>query len=294
VNLGVLLNCYPDTVMRMARPMTPAEQQRFRGFFPNLNVAQAVVTDNASSAYNCIAWTVGITNRWIWPGGALAHFDTFYRGYGFARSSNGPIAAWGHSTSAMTHGSVSGPGHGPRWESKCGQDLRIQHGLNELVGGLYGRVLAFYSKGRTLPAPFAAVAEDVMNEKLARSYLSASQKRLLQKQTVEIPAEVRAGFEAAFRAWKDSWFSGGLAVSSDPHTRAVGKEFDALIALGPTILPLLIEKLAEPENFLALQLYDAMQSDRNLLVQYEPDDERIVEGEQGRARRVVQAWFANR
>ncbi len=85
-----------------------------------------------------------------------------------------------------------------------------------------------------------------------------------------------------------------LAISSDPHTRAVEREYDALIAMGSEILPLLIERLADPENFLALQVYDAVQSDENLLVQYEPDDERIVEGEQGRARRVVQAWFANR
>jgi hypothetical protein len=133
-----------------------------------------------------------------------------------------------------------------------------------------------------------------MAEELARSYLSAAQKKLLHKQLAEIPAEVRAAFDTAFSAWKDSWFRGGLAVSSDPHTRAVGEEFDALIALGPVILPLLIEKLADPENFLALQLYDVMQADENLLVQYEPDDERIVEGEQGRARRVVQAWFTNR
>jgi hypothetical protein len=278
----------------MARPMTSAERQRFRGYFPNLNVTTAIVTDSANPAYNCIAWTVGITNRWIWPGSSLVHFDTFYRGYGFAQSSNGPIAVWGHSSSGMTHGSISGPGHGPRWESKCGGDLRIQHGLNELAGGLYGRVLAFYSKGRTLPAPLVAIAEDVMKEKLAKSYLSAAQKQLLHKQQAEVPARVRTAFDAAFSAWKDTWFSGGLAISSDPHTRAVGKEFDTLIALGPTTLPLLIERLADPENFLALQLYDAMQSDVNLLVQYQPDDERIVEGEQGRARRVVQAWFVNR
>lgn len=278
----------------MNRAMTAAEQQRFQGYFPNLNVSQALVTDNASWAYNCIAWTVGITNRWLWPGSSLAHFDTFYRGYGYVRSGNGPITAWGHSTSGMTHGSVSGPGHGPRWESKCGGDLRIQHGLNELSGGLYGRVLAFYTKARTLPAPLATIAEDVMKEKLAKSYLSAAQKRRLHQQQAEISASVRTAFDTTFSAWKDTWFRGGLAVSSDPHTRAVGKEFDALIALGPAILPLLIERLADPENFLALQLYDVLQADVNLLVQYEPDDERIVEGEQGRARRVVQAWFTNR
>ncbi len=66
-----------------------------------------------------------------------------------------------------------------------------------------------------------------------------------------------------------------------------------LTNLGPVILPLVIEKLADPENFLALQLYDTMQTNERLLVQFEPDDERILEGEPGRARRVVQAWFAN-
>src|SRR5439155_9563495 len=103
----------------------------------------------------------------------------------------------------------------------------------------------------------------------------------------------RTAFEDAFAAWKKTWFSGGLGISSNPHTRAVGKEYDALIALGPAILPLVIEKLADPENFFALQLYDAIQPNEKLLVQYEPDDERILEGEQGRAQRVVQAWFAN-
>jgi len=47
-------------------------------------------------------------------------------------------------------------------------------------------------------------------------------------------------------------------------------------------------------NFFALQLYDAMQWEKVLLVQYEPGDERIREGEQGRAHRTVQAYFANR
>lgn len=278
----------------MARPMTAAERRRFKHLFPNLNVRAAVVTDNATPAYNCISWTVGITNRWIWPGNSLAYFDTFYQGFGLTRSGSGPIAAWGHSTANMTHGSISGPGHGPRWESKCGGDLRIQHGLNELVGSSYGRVLAFYHKSRTLPAAFGPIAEGVMKERIAKSYLSPAQQKTLRAQRAKVPGELRTAFEGAFRDWKDTWFRGGLAVSSDPHTRAVGKAFDALIALGPAILPLVIEALAVPDNFLALQLYDAIQADGNLLVQYEPDDERILEGEQGRARRVVQTWFANR
>src|SRR5438445_7036305 len=133
-----------------------------------------------------------------------------------------------------------------------------------------------------------------MKEKTATSYLSAAQKRALHEERARVPEELRAAFDKAFDAWKATWFSGGLAISSNPHTRAVGKEYDALIAMGPAIIPLVVESLADPENFLALQLYDAIQPNEQLLVQYEPDDERILEGEQGRARRVVQAWFANR
>ncbi len=277
----------------MARPMTPAEKARFKGYFPSLDVNKAVVTDGPSAAYNCISWTVGVANRWLWPGNSLANFDAFYRGFGFVRAGDGTIAAWGLSTSGMTHGSVTGPGHGPRWESKCGGGLRIQHGLGELVSSSYGHVVAFYRRSRTLPAAYEAALEDVMNEKTAASYLSAAQRRTLREERDRVSEEVRTAFEDAFAAWKRTWFSGGLAVSSNPHTRAVGKEYDALIALGPAVLPLVVEKLADPENFLALQLYDALQSSEKLLVQFEPDDERILEGEQGRARRVVQAWFAN-
>jgi hypothetical protein len=273
--------------------MTSAEKQRFRGYFPGLDVDRAVVTGEVSTVYNCISWTVGVTNRWLWPGNSLANFDTFYHGFGFVRAGDGTIAAWGLSASNMTHGSVTGPGHGPRWESKCGGDLRIQHGLGELVSSSYGHVVAFYRRSRTLLAAYETSLEDVMKERAVKSYLSAVQRRILNEQREKVSEELRAAFEDAFAAWKNTWFSGGLAISSNPHTRAVGKEYDALIALGPAILPLVVEKLADPENFLALQLYDALQPNEKLLVYFEPDDERILEGEQGRAQRVVQAWFAN-
>jgi hypothetical protein len=136
--------------------------------------------------------------------------------------------------------------------------------------------------------------EGIVNEKASKSYLSAHQKKQLLAEREAIAAELRDRFEEAFAAWKRAWFSGGLAINSDPHSRAVGREYDALIALGPDVLPLIVEKLADPENFLALQLYDGMQLNERMVIHFDPDDERILEGEQGRARRVVNAWFANR
>jgi hypothetical protein len=278
----------------VARAMTVAEKQRFRGYFPNLNVDQAVVTGEASRVYNCISWTVGVTDRWIWPGSSITDFDAFYHGFGYVGSGDGPIAAWGLSTSSMTHGCISGSGHGPRWESRCGGDLRIQHGLNELTGASYGRVLAFYRRNRLLEAPYELLLEASMKEKARKSFLSASQTKALDDQAKSVPADLRRKFESAFEAWKETWFNGGLAISSVPQTRAVGSEFDALVALGPQILPLVIEKLADPENFLALTLYDAIQPNEKLVVQFAAGDERVLEGEQGRARLVVQAWLGNR
>lgn len=52
----------------MPRPMTTSEKQRFRGYFPNLDVDCAVVTGEVSPVYNCVSWTVGVTDRWLWPG----------------------------------------------------------------------------------------------------------------------------------------------------------------------------------------------------------------------------------
>lgn len=153
-----------------------------------------------------------------------------------------------------------------------------------------GRKLVSYAQDAPANSPDQSLQP---TEKTSKSYLTGAEKKALGDQLKSVTDQVRAAFEAAFSAWKDTWFSGGLAISSNPHTRAVGKEFDTLIALGPAILPLVVEKLADPENFLALQLYDAMQPNERLVVQFEPEDERILEGEQGRARRVVQAWFAN-
>ena len=36
--------------------------------------------------------------------------------------------------------------------------------------------------------------------------------------------------------------------------RAKGPAFDALVKLGPAIIPLVVKKLADPDNFFAIQL----------------------------------------
>jgi len=126
-----------------------------------------------------------------------------------------------------------------------------------------------------------------------KATITAKERGALKSIAADVDAKTKRAFETDFPAWKKTWFEGGLAISSDPHTRTVGREFDALVALGPKILPLVVERLADPDNFLALQLYDTLQTNSKLIVQFEPDDERVLSGEQGRALEVVKQWLAN-
>src|SRR5438046_252638 len=100
---------------------------------------------------------------------------------------------------------------------------------------------------------------------IAGSGQAARSPTLMPSTVDSVPSDVRREFEKAFDAWNETWFRGGLAISSVPHTRAIGNEFDALVALGPQILPLVVEKLTDPDNFLALTLYDAIQPDGKLV-----------------------------
>lgn len=52
-------------------------------FFPNLKQEESYCSAPGSTSYNCISWTVGITNDWIFPSETdLTAWDTFYNSYG--------------------------------------------------------------------------------------------------------------------------------------------------------------------------------------------------------------------
>ena len=276
----------------MARRMTSAEKQRFRGYFPRLDVNRAVVTGNATRAYNCIAWTVGVTSRWIWPGSSISNFDSFYRMYGLVRSSNGPIAAWGHNSSNMTHACVARPG----WESKCGGDLRIQHRLGELVGSSYGRVGTFYKRrSRILDTHTEKILRFVVDMKsLRKMRLHKLERELLTGTIKKIDPDIRKQFAEKFLAWKNTWTAEHTAHLSDPSFVRFNKEFGELISLGDQIIPLLIKELLNPNNFFALQLYDAIQPETMAIIPIDPEDEELIlDGEQGRANRTVRLWLSS-
>lgn len=136
----------------MGASPTAGQKATIESIFPDLQTWS--VTGPATSAYNCIAWSVGVTNQWLWPGSAVADFDAFYASYGWTVSANGnreyqkrkvALYAYNSDSNMCTHGSREV--HDCNWEeSKLGSLERIMHRRTELEGGGYGDVIKYYEK----------------------------------------------------------------------------------------------------------------------------------------------------
>lgn len=279
--------------MALPRKLTAAEKVTFHNDFPLLDVDFTIVTGEPTGVYNCISWTVGVTNYWHWPGSTLANFDSFYNQFGLMRKTKGHVAAWGHADNNMTHGCISGPTHGPCWESKCGSLARIQHCLNELNGPVYGHVIAYYGWKRIVVGPNFPLPKYLKDYMKLKREFTKEEVSIVRGLIKDIPAEKVKNFEAKFKAWKNSWHKGSLSSSSDPYARAATGEFRELTAMGKEIVPLLINKLMDESNFLALPAYEKL-ADKKLVISIDARDEKVLEGEQGRAYRTVKLYLGSR
>ncbi|MHB1423753.1 MAG: DUF7689 domain-containing protein [Gemmataceae bacterium] len=286
----------------MTRSLTPQVKIHARQIWPRMNVDAVVVADEATNRYNCLSWTLGITTHWVWPWGSRnptkAEFDALYHSYGFSPCGAGTIASFGLDLHSMTHGSISGPEHGPQWESKCGAWLRIQHGLGEMEGGsLYGNVLGFYSRAALMTDNLeqanvrlqTLLKAQTMNDLLS---LTADQRNYVRIRADQVDKQLKERFDRAYNAWKATWNHPLIVVNSAPAARTRTTEFLELISLGADILPLLMEKLTDPDEFFALMAVDRL-ARPELHVLRNLDDEAGLLGEQGRAVETVQRWIAS-
>jgi hypothetical protein len=140
-------------------------QGRERATFPYLGTNYEVLGPNTGPAakagsYNCIAWTVGITNRWQWPGYTVTSFDTYYGGFGYRRISSLDYRYQPGVAKIVLYGKKKADGsiettHGARqlkdgtWSSKLGGLALIRHQTpDSLDGPSYGRPVAVYVRAR--------------------------------------------------------------------------------------------------------------------------------------------------
>lgn len=142
---------------------TPSE----RAGFPRLGDDYEILAP-ASSEYNCISWSLGVTDRWIWPVQArssifFSDFDDLYTRHGYRRLSTLAFDQLADHDKVVLYAKVNASGvleptHAARqeadgsWTSKVGKMPLIRHlHPRDLEGGTYGEPYAVYVRARKRP-----------------------------------------------------------------------------------------------------------------------------------------------
>jgi hypothetical protein len=121
---------------------------------------------------------------------------------------------------------------------------------------------------------------------VAADTISHEQRARLDAEIAQLPADLRVRFDERYRDWRKTWKRPDILVSSNSKAVRNSEEFRVLVALGLRILPLVVSKLLQPEEFFALQLYDVLQE------QPELRDEHWELGEQRRALATARRWLS--
>lgn len=251
------------------RRATAEEWKVLEQAFPDLAPLAVWVTGPSSAAYNGFAFALGHLDRWVNPPQPRAAFEALAA----AAPGRGALDGWATPEGEMTHASVRYKVE-PLWESKLGAYLRITHGRDGLEGPLYGTNLVSLTRP---PAQRAAAPEP---------RLTPVEAVRLRRLVAEVPDATRAAFAEAYAAWRAGWFEGPAGLSDDTRTRARLPSFRRLAAMGSEVLPLVVERLLDPGQFVALVLFE------RVVRAPPPSDAHLLEGEQARALRAARRWLA--
>ena len=284
------------------RPMSDDEKADFHSWFPKLDVDKAVVTAEATPRYNCISWSSGNSKSWDWPPnmypdqGPVEAFSTYYTERGFTPISaedaaalppgSKELVAYWEDPNGPTHGSVSGPTHGDRWESKCGQAARIQHERDGLVSDVYGEIKGYWLK--TGPSTVADPPE--VSSEVTRQIRDKVDRRL-----AAVQPEVKDKFAQAYGEWQALRHDPKVAMSSDPASYCRGEGFQKLVKLGPEALPLLLDKMQQGDHFCQYVAQAVSKQRSGIHTMGAPSNElkahRVNLGEQDKAQQVMEQYL---
>jgi len=142
------------STLKKARPQL---MKLYRNEFPDLTVE---VVERFTNSFNCIAWTIGVRDRWVWNeidtnGDGLSSFSEFVSFYGrhgllpTTVESEADVAIFGFESFGkldVKHGAVREKGS-KYWLSKMGQGGIIRHeGLNAFATSPYGKLLLMFKR----------------------------------------------------------------------------------------------------------------------------------------------------
>jgi hypothetical protein len=290
--------------------------------FPLLPPDDAIKSAEGSY-YNCIAWSGGITNDWVWPPGSLSTyncnssnylqcFDNFYSNnpvrypgaWNYTRTgatvSNAVVDLW-KTAAAYTHASVKEPGnnhpHGYDWESKPGSLDRTFHPRNALTNAnWYGSVSNYYIPTGTY-ARYAGAARgfasdaDAVKAGLAifdKAMLTEAAQTKLMKLLQKTDAAFIRQFNELYAAWDKT--KAANASLSDPAMYCKNEAYERLAALGNknalACLLLVMDKFVNSKDHIIGELLVSLANEKYGYLLAEVKNERLTKpnDEQGRYR----------
>ena len=130
--------------------------------FPNTINDPLNKTSDKNKNYNCIAWSLGIDNKWYWPNQdafwpintmeeTVDAFRELYYFHNFEECDNSKhetgylkIALFVNANDIPTH--ASRQLENGNWTSKLGQDIDVEHTLDSISNGFYGNPKVFFKK----------------------------------------------------------------------------------------------------------------------------------------------------
>ncbi|MCJ1435923.1 hypothetical protein MMC27_005299 [Xylographa pallens] len=251
-------------------PLTDDEWQRAKLWNPELIRDRCSKLGPASGVYNCIAWSLGYTDRLIETPEPRDEFEAFYaeRGWITCPYAEGTIDGFGMQDDdgkfVMLHASRLYQGH---WSSKRGDDMLMIHhreGMNR--SSFYGSICtSFKARPATVSSSTGVtVAASVGESTPLEPQVEVVLRQVATQSVTAFPA-VSGDFEKKWNAWQATWHSTVADPkkfeSSSTKKYAAGPEWSALVAMGTKILPEVVDKLAQQQNVIGVWLYNAIQTD---------------------------------
>ncbi len=150
----------------MPRPKSRPKHIKHHPRIPSLNKKNNNVTSDEDSQYNCIAFAAGVTTRKWWPAfhpdyywppkapriNAIASFVKAFEMLGYEECDDGTYEDGFEKVAFYTRDGVPthaarqiGPG---KWQSKLGDWYDIEHAVDAVSSGDYGKITKYMKRKR--------------------------------------------------------------------------------------------------------------------------------------------------
>ena len=124
------------------------------------------------------------------------------------------------------------------------------------------------------------------------SYVITQAEKEIIAYEVEKVAGFQEKFDSLFNQWLENWKTNPETMFSSSTLDAKKlEEYPQLLAMGKEIIPLLMEKLLDENNFVGLVLYDDLQDNPDYKIVYDYEGTDWLEGEANRAKRTIKLWI---